>query len=258
MGTWGMGGRAEKDSSNDTQSIAALQSGLDMGINLIDTAEFYGAGHTEELVGKAISGRRRENLFLISKVWKTNLRHNDLLAAAKRSLDRLNTDYLDLYIIHWPNEEIPLQETMGALETLVGQKLVRTIGISNFSLELINEASRHLKNIQLAANQIEYNLLHQEAAETIIPYCLKNNLHIIAYRPLARGDLTKTHTEILSKLAEKYQKTANQIALNWLISQNITVIPKSTNKEHLKENMGALGWNLSKEDIEALRALPLK
>ncbi len=255
MGTWGMGGNTERDTKNDKESVAALRCGLDLGITLIDTAEFYGAGHTEELVGEAIKGRPREELTIMTKVWKTNLHYDDVLAAAARSLERLGTDYIDLYLIHWPNTEIPLEETMRAMETLLDQKIIRAIGVSNFSAEQMEGTAKYLTHAQLFADQIEYSLMKRGAEASIIPYAKKHNVRIVAYRPLARGDLTKTNTALLTQLAQKYQKTENQITLNWLIAQGMIAIPKATKPEHIKENSGALGWKLEPDDIELLRKI---
>ena len=254
MGTWGMGGKFERDPSNIDASIAALQYGFELGITLVDVAEIYGAGLSEEIVGKAIAGRQREDIFIISKVWKTNLDHAGVLKAAEKSLARLETDYIDLYLVHWPNEEVPLQETMAAMEYLYSKKMIRAIGVSNFSSALMKEAQGYLTSAKLAANQIEYNLKERAAEKEIIPYAKDNDVHIIAYRPFARGILTEAGNTVVEMLAKKYNKTQNQITLNWLTTQNMTAIPKSSSHEHIKENAGALGWRLSKEDVELLRS----
>lgn len=253
MGTWGMGGKYEKDTSNVEQSVSILKQGLDLGIKLIDTAELYGEGLTEEIVGRAIKGHPREEVFIITKVWKTHLRHRDVLAAAEKSLERLQTDYIDLYLIHWPNEETPLEETMRALEELVSNKKVRFIGVSNFSVILMKEAKSYLRKIKLSANQIEYSLLEHSAEKDIIPFCKENDIQVIAHRPLAKGRLALEQKEMLEALSKKYQKTPIQIALNWLISQDIVAIPKTSDAGHLKEICGAGGWRLEAGDIELLK-----
>ncbi len=254
MGTWGMGGKFERDDGNFDESVAALRYGLSLGLNLIDVAEIYGEGLSEEIVGKAIVEVAREDVYVVSKVWKTNLRHSDVLEAAEASLKRLNTDYIDLYLIHWPNDEISLEETMKALESLLEQRKIRAIGLSNFSTELMSEAQSYLKHAKIAANQIEYNLGARAAESDIIPYCKQNDIRVIAYRPFAKGSLAISSSKIQDELAKKYKKTPNQIALNWLISQGISAIPKSSDHGHLKENAGALGWHLSIEDVELLRS----
>ncbi|MCR4276196.1 MAG: aldo/keto reductase [Candidatus Parcubacteria bacterium] len=253
MGTWGMGGTWERNPDNIDVSIEALRFGLSLGLKIIDVAELYGGGLSEEIVGRAIAGRREE-AYLISKVWKTNLRYDDVLRAAHGSLKRLNTDYLDLYLVHWPSEEMPLSETMRAMEHLVDENLVRAIGVSNFSPQLMEEAQSYLKHTAIIAHEFEYNLLTREAEHEVIPYCRAHDIDLIAYRPFAKGALTQHTNVLLEELAKKYDKTPNQIALNWIISQDIVAIPKSSSEAHIKENADALGWELSPQDIERLRS----
>ena len=252
MGTWGMGGTWERDPSTVDASIEALHTGLSLGLKIIDVAESYGDGLSEEIVGRAVAGRRQD-VYLISKVWKTHLAYDDVLRAAEGSLKRLNTDHLDLYLVHWPNNEIPLSETMRAMERLVDEKLINAIGVSNFSLQLIEEAQSHLKHTAIVAHEFEYNLLAREAEHDVIPYCRARDIDIIAYRPLAKGVLAQHTSTVLENLAKKYTKTPNQIALNWILSQDIVAIPKSGNPAHIKENAGAVDWTLSLEDINQLK-----
>ncbi len=253
MGTWGMGGTWERNPDNIDASINALRTGLSLGLKIIDVAELYGGGLSEEIVGHAIAGQR-QNVYLISKVWKTNLRHDDVLRAVDGSLRRLDAKYIDLYLIHWPNHEILLSETMRAIEKLVDEKTVRAIGVSNFPPLLLEEAQHYLTHTTLSANEFEYNLLAREAEHDVIPYCRAHDIDIIAYRPLSKGMLAQHTSALLEELAKKYTKTPNQIALNWIISQDMIAIPKSGNPTHIEENTGALGWKLSKEDIERLRS----
>ena len=145
MGTWEIGGERERDDSHDKESIAAIRKAIELGIHLIDTAELYGDGHCEEVVGEAIKPFSREELFIVSKVWHNHLHHDDVIKAAENSLKRLQTDWIDLYLIHWPNPEVPLIETMQALEKLVERKLIRFIGVSNFDISEVEEANRLAK-----------------------------------------------------------------------------------------------------------------
>ena len=253
MGTWGMGGKFERDESNVNESITALQYGLEHGITMIDVAEIYGEGLSEEIVGEAIKNRDRQDVYIVSKVWKENLHHNDVLRACEGSLTRLKTDYIDLYLVHWPNPLISLKETMGALEQLYDEGKIRAIGVSNFTPELLEEGQSYLHHAHISVHQFEYNLTHHEADVGIIPYCHTNNITLMGYRPYAKGKLTESISALVEKLGQKYKKTANQITLNWVISQGISAIPKSSSTAHLNENIGALGWNLSQEDIELLR-----
>lgn len=257
MGTWGMGGKFERDESTVDRSLEVLRRGFLLGLSLIDTAELYGEGLTEEIVGRAIKGHQREDLFLISKVWKTHLAYDDVLRAAEGSLERLDTPYIDLYLIHWPSGEVPLRETTRALERLVSEGKVRAIGASNFSVADMENAQGALTTVPFSANQVEYNLLHQEARADVIPYCKAHGISVIAHRPLARGDLSRTHTATLDMLAKKYGKTTNQIALAWIMSQGITAIPATLDPEHMEENYGALSIVLQAEDQRLLNASPL-
>ena len=259
IGTWKMGGGLSADTTHDEKCILAIKTAVRLGMTHIDTAELYGNGYTEELVGEAIQEFEREELFIATKVKQENLRYDDLISAAKRSLKRLRTSYIDLYLIHGPNPYVPIEETMKAMDYLVENKLTRFIGVSNFSVEQIKEAQKHAEN-KIVANQIEYNLLTRNRGQftndtesKIIPYCQKNGIVIIAYRPLARGELARLGIRLLDELAEKYGKTQAQIALNWLVSKpNIVMIPKAVRIEHIKENLGAIGWRLSEEDMRRL------
>lgn len=225
----------------------------------IDTAEMYGCGHSEELVGEAISGFDRKGLFITTKVSPEYLRYNDLIASAKASLRRLRTEYIDLYLIHMPNPEISVKETMKAFDFLVESGLIRHIGVSNFSVEQMKEAQTHTQE-KIVANQIEYNLLATNQGmltsnmeSKIIPYCQENEIVVIAWCPLARGRLLRPGFKILDELAEKYYRTQAQIAINWSISKkSVVTIPKASNVKHLKENLGAIGWSLDKKDTSRL------
>ena len=254
MGTWGMGGKYERDENNVTESIELLSYGFDMAFRLVDVAEIYGEGLTETILGKAMKGRKREDIFVISKVWKEHLRYDEVLRAAEGSLKRLNTPYIDLYLVHWPNPEIPLKETMSAMETLIEKGFVKEIGVSNFTVPLMEEASSYLSHAKLFANEIEYNLAVRDAEREVILFCKKQGINVIAYRPLAKGSLLSGQNAILQSLSSKYKKTPAQVALNWIIGKGASAIPKAGSREHLKENIGVLGWHLSTEDVSLLDA----
>ena len=179
IGTGGIGGLYEKDTSRDKESVDAIRTAIKLGITHIDTAEMYGAGHTEELVGKAIKGFDRKKLFITTKVWKTHLRYDDVIRAVKGSMKRRGVKYIDLYLIHWPNPNIPLKETMKVMDFLVEEKLVRNIGVSNFPLKLLKQAQTCTKN-KISANQVEYNLLKRYPENGLLEYCQKNNIMLIA------------------------------------------------------------------------------
>ena len=253
MGTWGIGGFSAPDYKYDEMAVRALRRGIELGITLIDTAEMYGGGHSEEVVGMAIKGLR-EKVFIATKVWYTNLRYDDVLRSAEKSLRRLQIDTIDLYQVHWPNPHIPLSETMRAMERLVLDGKVRFIGVSNFSVKLMEEARAALSKIDIVSNQVEYSLLSREVEDDILPYCEKENITLIAYSPLGRGNiLNDPRSKILREVAKKYNKTLVQVALNWLIAKKpVVAIPKAINLSHVEENVNAAGWRLSDEDLELL------
>jgi diketogulonate reductase-like aldo/keto reductase len=249
LGTWGMGGRQIEDHTWDEENIQAIRMAIELGMTHIDTAEHYGAGHAEELVGEAITIYDRDELFITSKVWRTNLHYNNLIQSMKKSLSRLRLNYVDLYLIHWPNPSIPLEETMNALEYCVDKGYTRYIGVSNFSEELMREAQGYLKRHQLVANQVEYSLTDQKPKMNVLPYVQAHNMILISYSPLARGQLAKPGNKVLDNLAKKYEKSRVQVALNWLIRQeNVVAIPKSSNPVHLLDIVGATDWEMMAED----------
>jgi len=262
LGTWKIGGDRIASTVNDVSEIAAIQKAIELGYTLIDTAEMYSAGHCEELIGKAILNTERKKLFLVSKVYKTNLQYDKVIEACKNSLKRLGTDYLDSYLIHSPNPQVPLKETLDAMNFLVKEGLTKTIGVSAFSLELLKEA-RLNSDVPIVMNQIEYSLFARNLGyygasknmeKEVIPYQQKEGIITMSVRPLERGLLLGN--EIVKEIAQKYNKTPAQLALNWLIQkEGVVAIPKSTNEVHLKENLGALGWKIKKEDLIELNKL---
>ena len=251
IGTWEIGGGLSPDSSKDSEGIQAIRKGIELGMTLIDTAEKYADGHAEELVGEAIRSFSRDNLFIVSKVWPDHLQYNEVLKAAERSLERLDIKYLDLYLVHHPNPDISLKETMAAMEELVERGMVKFIGVSNFNVDQMVEAKSYLTNYEITVNQLPYNLLDRDIEKEVIPYCVKNHITIMAYWPLSKGQLAKD--EFLSKIGEKYGKTSAQVAINWLIThENVIAIPKAVNPDHIQENAESANWRLSEEDIELI------
>jgi diketogulonate reductase-like aldo/keto reductase len=235
QGTWEYRGAAEP-----------LRLGVALGATHIDTAEMYG---TEPLVGKAISGIR-ERVFLATKISPQHLHRNDLINAAEGSLKHLNTNYIDLYMIHWPNPHVPIKETMKAMEDLVAAGKIKHIGVSNFSVEELEEAQNALSTQKIVSNQIQYNLANRSPEDDLIPYCKKQKITIVAYSPLSRGQVSRRKDEILDKLATKHGKTKAQIALNFLTREgHVVAIPKANSEQHVRENCAASGWRLSSEDI---------
>ena len=253
QGTWRMGGVDTPDTANDDADIAAIRRGIATGLCHIDTAEMYAGGHAEELVGIAMKGQgiRRADYFLTDKVWKTHLRYDDVLRAAEASLKRLGTDYIDLYLIHQVNPDVPEEETIRAMNRLKREGVIRHIGVSNFSEERLKRAQA-ASDAPIVANQLHYNLRIREIEQCgLLDYCRSQDIMVIAWRPLRGLDLA---LPLIVTLAEKYGKTPSQIALNWLLCQeNVVTITKAANPLHPAENMGALGWALEKEDAKRLR-----
>ena len=256
LGTWGVGGFSAKSTEDDDLAVAALRLGLDLGMRFIDTAEIYARGHSEEVVGKAIVNQR-DSVFLATKVSAENLSYDSVLKACNASLKRLETEYIDLYQVHWPNSRIPISETMKAMERLVKDGKIRYVGVSNFSVKQTKEAQEALSNLELVSNQVEYSLTERSIENGLLPYADKEEITIIAYSPLERG-LISTRTSgdrwgLIDAIASKYQKTRNQVALNWLVEKSpVVAIPKAVNPQHLHENVGAQGWRMFREDSEAL------
>jgi len=254
FGTWTVGGGETRDPDNDDMAdINAIKTAIEMGITHIDTAEMYAEGHAEELVGEAIKGFDRSSLIIATKVWHTNLRYDDLINSAQKSLKRLGTDYADIYIIHYPNPSVDIGETMEAMDYLVEKGHIKYIGLSNFSVGQFREAQKHTEN-KIVCNQLYYNLANREPAKDgFLEYAQENDVMLVAWKPIEYGIFSRTKDSILKKLCKKYGKTGNQIAINWLISQdNVATISKSRNINHLKENLDALDWKLDKSDVKRL------
>lgn len=254
FGTWFMGGSFEREKDyNESQDIEAIKRLIDLGGYRFDTAEMYAQGYSEEILGKAIQGHDRSQLFITSKVSPGNLSYDGVIAACKNSLERLKIDYLDLYLIHAPNPDIAIKETLKAFDYLKDQGMIKNIGVCNFSVDRLKEAQVATK-YPIVLNQVHYNLIFREPLlKGVIDYCQKNDIFIEAWRPIQQGSLAKKGIAIVDSLGEKYQKTPAQIAINWLISQqNVITLTKSSNLQHLEEDLGAIGWNLSSEDVKLL------
>ena len=238
LGTWAYKGGVEP-----------LRLGVSLGAYHIDTAEMY---HTEDVVGRAIH-EMRDDVFLSTKVSPEHLHYEDVIASAEASLKRLNVKTIDLYQVHWPNARIPIKETIKAMELLVERGMIKYIGVSNFSVDELKDAQAALSKNVIVSNQVEYNLQNRHIEEELIPYCKSENITIIAYSPLSRGQITHRKDELLDNLATKYKKTRAQISLNFLTKEdNVIAIPKSDKEEHVRENCGASDWRLSKDDIELM------
>jgi len=225
-----MWGRMEHNPDNDDQrDIDAIKYAIDAGMKCIDTAELYANGHAEKLVRKAIEWYDRNDLFISTKVWGANHSHEAVKKACHGSLERLGIDQIDLYYLHYKEDDINLEETMKAMNELVDEGLIKYIGVSNFSKESLAEAQSYSKH-PIVANQVHYNLIYREPERSgLLDYCRKNDVMLVAWRPVEYGTFQdEDNKELLDGLAKKYNKTPFQIALNWLISEtNVTTLFKS-------------------------------
>lgn len=250
LGTWTIGGESSPDYSQDDALVDQLQSIISMGYTHLDTAEMYAANHTEELVGRAIADFDRDELFVTTKVWRTNLAYDNVHRALDASLRRLGTDYVDLYLIHWPEPSIPLSETFRALNEAAADGRVRRVGVSNFDVSLLKQ-SMELCETPIMTNQVRYNLHHRQPEKNgVLEFCQQNGIVLTAYCPLKDGVLSnKTVVDI----ARKVDATPGQVAIQWLTRQpGVIMIPKSLNKQHLQENLDALELAFSEEEITQL------
>ena len=257
LGTWRYTGGPEP-----------LRRGVELGANLIDTAEMY---RTEAAVGQAIAGIR-DQVIVATKVLGSHLRYDEVLKAAEQSRRLLAVDRIDLYQIHWPNPRVPIAETMRAMDRLVSDGAVAHVGVSNFSVDEMQEAQAAMPNVPIVSNQILYNLRRRGAERDVIPYCRRNSITVIAYSPLHEGALVGNRggrlrralgrnrdNDILELVAGVVGKTVAQVALNWVADQEgIIAIPKSNSVERTEANCATSGWSLTADQRQGLeRAFPV-
>ncbi len=246
QGTWNMG----EDRRRRRAEIAALNLGLDLGMRLIDTAEMYADGGAEKIVGAAIAGRRDE-VFLVSKVLPEHATRRGTIAACERSLKRLDTDRIDLYLLHWREQEVELAEVLEAFTALVRAGNIRHWGVSNFDIEDMQELLRLPGGKAVAADQVMYNLNRRGIEHDLLPWCRRRRIPVMAYSPLDEGRLVRSLD--LKRIAQQLGATPSQVALAWLLRQNnVIAIPKSASEAHVRENFAALDLRLGKQDLAAL------
>jgi diketogulonate reductase-like aldo/keto reductase len=231
------------------KEIVALRYGLDLGLTLIDTAEMYGDGGAEELVGEAIEGRRDE-VFLVSKVLPNHATRSGTVAACERTLRRLKTDRLDLYLLHW-REEVPLEETVEAFASLLRAGKIRHWGVSNFDVSDMKDLIGLPGGNCVETDQVLYNLTRRGIEYDLLPWCKERRLPIMAYSPVEQGRLLGR--TILQRVARQHGATPAQIALAWVLRQDgVIAIPKAAESEHVLDNRKALEVRLTNEDLSAL------
>jgi len=255
QGTWGMGEQRARRSAE----VKALQRGLDLGMNLIDTAEMYGEGGAEEVVAEVMADRRAE-VYLVSKVYPHNAGRRSAIEACERSLRRLKTDYLDLYLLHWPGS-IPLDETVEAFRQLKEEGKIRDYGVSNFDTDDMEEVFSVPGGEGVVTNQVLYNLLRRGIEWDLLPWCRQHAMPIMAYSPIensGKGQRAILENPVVEAIARSLNVTPAQVALAWLLHQEgVVVIPKASSEAHVRENRGAFDIRLTGEQRKELdRAFP--
>jgi diketogulonate reductase-like aldo/keto reductase len=250
QGTWLMG-----DSRNRGGEVAALRAGIAAGATHIDTAELY--GNAEDLVGEAIKGMRRDDLFIVSKVLPSNASYKGTIRACETALRRIGTSYLDVYLLHWRGS-YPLEETMGALEALVEQGKIRALGVSNFNVADLEEAESGLTKGRIACNQVLYHLQERHIDGELVEHCAKQNIAVVGYSPFGHGRFPRANEaggKALAAVASRRGATPRQVALAFLVRQApLFTIPKASTIAHAQENATALTLKLEPTDLRELDA----
>jgi len=251
QGTWKMG----EDPARRRTEVAALRLGVDLGMTLIDTAEMYADGGAEEVVGEAIQGVR-DDVFLVSKVLPQHASRAGVVRAAEASLRRLRTEWIDLFLLHWPGSE-PLEETLSGFEQLAAQGKIRGFGVSNFDHAEMAAAERLPGGHRIAANQVLYNLKRRGVERRLLPWCAERGIAVMAYSPVEQGRLPGK--DALADVARRHGATTFAVAIAWTIrNEGIVAIPKASRLEHVRENAGAADLCLTEEDLADLdRAFPV-
>jgi diketogulonate reductase-like aldo/keto reductase len=251
QGTWHMAEHAHRRA----EEIASLRLGIDLGLTLIDTAEMYADGEAERLVGEAIEGRRAD-VFLVSKVLPNHARRRATYSACERSLERLRTDHLDLYLLHWRGE-VPLNETVDAFEALMDAGRILEWGVSNFDVADMQELAATASSAAIACDQVLYNLARRGIEWDLMPWCRTRRVPIVAYSPIEQGRLLQSPT--IRRIAAQHGVSASCVALSWVLTHDdVIAIPKAATPEHVRENRASLELRLTPDDRAALdRAFPL-
>ena len=255
QGTWKMEG------DPPAEALAALRTGLDAGMTHVDTAELYGGGRVESLVGRAISGRRDE-VFLVSKAMPNNASRSGTVRACEASLKRLGTDHLDCYLLHWPGSH-PLEETIAAFEELVHAGKIRSWGLSNFDVDDLEEALEIAGPRRIACNQVLYHLRARDIEDRVLPWCVEHDVAVVGYSPFGSGDFPQPQSrggKVLGEIARAHGATPHQVALAFLIRDpHVFTIPKSARVERVRENASAAGLRLTPEEVARIEeAFPLR
>jgi diketogulonate reductase-like aldo/keto reductase len=252
QGTWQMA-----ESGDAADEIAALRAGIARGLTHIDTAEMYGSGDAEELVAQAIKGIPRHELFLVSKVLPQNASRAGTVRACEQSLRRLGTDYLDVYLLHWRGN-IPLVETLAAMEQLVEQGKIRALGVSNFDVDDLEEARRLLRRAPIVCNQVLYHLRERHIEAELVAYCRHHDIAVVGYSPFGHGRFPQPSSaagRALDAVAARHRATPRQVALAFLTREPpLFTIPKASTPAHAEENAAALDLALTPTDVAEIDA----
>jgi len=247
QGTWNMGDSAARQQ----EELAALRAGIELGMTLVDTAEMYGNGRSESLVAQAIAGVR-DKIFLVSKVLPSNASRKGVARACEASLKRLQTDNLDLYLLHWSGS-VPLQDTVRGFEDLRAAGKIRAWGVSNLDLAEINQLVTLAGGKACATNQVLYNLSRRGIEFDLLPWCQARGIPVMAYSPVEQGRILGH--KVLQQVAQRLGATPAQVALAWLLRQDgVVAIPKAASAAHVRENHKALALRLDAEALNALDA----
>ncbi len=253
FGTWKIGGGSTANLRADPVSMAALTSALEVGYTHFDTAEYYAAGHSEELVGRAVreTNTKRESVFITTKISPEHLNYDNVLQSCKNSLRRLDMDYIDLYLIHWPRVGMNLKDTFRALNKLVHDGKVKHLGVSNFSVKLLKEAQEQSET-PIITNQVPYSISDRSYVKNgMLEYCQQNQILLTAYSPIDAGRLSSNNS--LDQIAKAHNATPYQIALAWLVMQpRVITIPMSYDPGHIKENFDAAEISLNAAEMDQL------
>src|SRR5580693_2723809 len=232
----------------------ALRTGLSLGMTLIDTAEIYGSGRSEELIGRAISGQR-DRVFLVSKVWPNHVTGNGIARACDATLARLGTDHLDLYLLHWPTRETDLSSIVAAFESLRAAGKIRAWGVSNFKVSDMEDLFRVSHGDRCATNQVLYNLANRGIEHNLLPWCEQHGTPVMAYSPLGGAGANLLRDPTLARIGAAHSCSAAAVALAWTIRNgNVIAIPESGSAEHVKENAVAFSLTLTPDELRTLDA----
>ncbi|MCD6350724.1 MAG: aldo/keto reductase [Armatimonadetes bacterium] len=240
LGTWELTGDA---------CVKAVPIALRLGYNHIDTAFWYG-NHTQIGEGLSQVPHDRSQLFITSKIPPINLQPDEVLKIGRQCVEELGVGYLDLLLIHWPNRNVPMADTFGAMKQLLDEGVTRSIGVSNFTIAHVQKALE-VSELPIAVNQVEFHPLLNQTE--LLNFCQEQGIVVEAYSPLCRGEILRHPT--VRAIGEKYGKSAAQVSLRWLLQKGCVVIPKASSEPHLQDNLGALGWELAEEDMAALEQL---